>query len=329
MADFFQPTAVVPQSSGLLANGATWPFPFDLGLWGPLVWAVGTVFGYLLFMTMNPLRGYLADSYDLLRERGHGRLVVIVAVLSLAGLTLDWWRQVPPGVAPEWGTFSVPELQPDPAQAVIGLVRPITAVFGVAVAGSELGFGPGAQNIVLTLACGLVGVAVAALGQFFLLLFLYLRVTMPGRTLKVGNLVDLSIRRIGALWPMFLGCWLFWSVPVAFGFGGWLRSGWAIAFSLVLVTFAFLEVSILGKNRPLAEAVGANFEAWRNRAGRTFWFLAVVCVHGLALFLVDSLLRGCVPAGTWFALGFTAIYGFVRAFVVVWLLGAWVILWTD
>jgi hypothetical protein len=72
-----------------------------------------------------------------------------------------------------------------------------------------------------------------------------------------------------------------------------------------------------------------NFASWQTRAARTLWFLAVALTHGLALFLLVSLFRGCVPPGTWFALGFELLFGFIRAFVVVWLLGAWVILWAD
>jgi len=327
--DSLHPTAGFPDASGALADGGWRSFPPDFGAWEPLVWAVGAIVGYLLFLSMNPLRGYLADSYDLLREKGHGQLVVLVAALSLAGAALDWWRQGPPGAAPEWGTLAIPRPRVAPPDLVDGLVGPVNGVFGAAVAGSERGFGRGARNVVLTLASGLLAVAVAFVVQFFLLLFLYLRVTMPGRTLKAGNLVDLAVRRVGTLWPVVLACWVFWSVPVAFGFEGWLRAGWSLAFALALAVFAFLEVSILGKNRPLREAVAANFTAWRRRARRSLWFLAVAAAHGLVLFLVAAFLREAAPHGTWLALGFAILLAFIRAFITVWLLGAWVILWAD
>ena len=70
----------------ILATGGDgdWQLP-ALGVWGPVVWCVVALLGYLTFMFLNPLRGYFGESFDLLSEKGHAKLWAMVGLFSVPG----------------------------------------------------------------------------------------------------------------------------------------------------------------------------------------------------------------------------------------------------
>ena len=317
----------------ILATGGDgdWQLP-ALRVWGPVVWCVVALLGYLTFMFLNPLRGYFGESFDLLSEKGHAKLWAMVGLFSVPGFVWDWWRTVPvvdavPTIG--LGGFQALAERPEASALATGVLENIDAVFSIVISGSELGMGIGAKHGFVELAGGALLLAIAFLIQYFILLFIYLRVMMPGRALKVSNLIDLSVRRIGTTWPILVACWIAFSVPLAVGFAGRLQAVWSIVFSVLFIVFAFMEVAVLGKNVPLREAVGLNFSGWRTKTMRAVWFLAGAALHAVLLYCAEFLLRSTVDAGTWLAVGLGVIFMFVRGFVLVWLLGAWVVIWAD
>ena len=300
--------------------------------WLPLVWGGVALIGYLAFMFFNPLRGYLGESFDLLSEKGHARLWALVGVLSLPGMAWDWWKTVPAnqdGSVIDLGEFQAMAVRPEGLELISGVLENVGAVFSVIVGGSELGMGIDARGGFLELAGGAFVVALGILVQYFLLLFVYLRVMMPGRALKVPNLLDLSVRRIGTTWPVLVACWLAWCIPLAFGFTGTLAYVWSIVFSAVFIVCAFLEVSVLAKNVHFTDALSLSLSSWRKKGGRAIWFLAAAALHGVLLFFAAFILNAMVVPGTWLALVLGSILVFIRAYVMVWLLGAWVVIWAD
>jgi hypothetical protein len=324
---------VITSGQVILATGGggDWQLP-ALGGWLPVVWCVVALVGYLAFMFLNPLRGYFGESFDLLSEKGHAKLWAIVGVLSIPGFVWDWWRTVPVVEAVPTigvGGFQAMTERPEPLVLATGVLENIAAVFSVVISGSEFGIGIGAKHGFVELAGGALLLAIAFLIQYFILLFIYLRVMMPGRALKMSNLIDLSVRRIGTTWPILVACWIAFCVPLSFGFAGTLQAVWSIVFSVLFIVFAFMEVAVLGKNVPLGEAVGLNFSGWRTKAMRAAWFLAGAALHAVLLYFAEFLLRSTVDAGTWLAVGLGVIFVFVRGFVLVWLMGAWVVIWAD
>lgn len=312
-------------------GGEGWGLP-ELGIWGPVVWCVAALAGYLLFMFFNPLRGYLGESFDLLSEKGHARLWGLVALLSLPGMAWDWWRTVPAEEGARvvaLGNFQALSERPEGLEMTAGVLKNVAAVFSVIVAGSDTGMGIGPKNGIVEVVGGALVVGIGLLVQFFLLLFVYLRVMMPGRALKVPNLIDLSARRIGTMWPVFVVVWLAACVPPAFGFAGKGEAVWAIVFSLIIIIFAFLEVAVLAKNVPFPDAVALNFSGWQGKLSRTLWFLACAFVHAVLLYFAAFILQSTIEAGTFLALLSGSIFIFVRSYVLVWLLGAWVVIWAD
>ncbi len=304
----------------------------ELGIWNLLIWGVLALVGYVVFMAQQPLRAYFGESWALLREKGHMRLWLLVFAASLGATFLDWWssvREVGGFGSVALGSFRVPAMETGALETLEGVFKSLASLFSIIVAGTEAGLGKSVKFEFVEVTGGLLVVAVGFLIQFFLMLFLYLRTMFPGRRLKVRNLVDLAVRRIGTLWPSMLVCWFFWVLPVACNFTGALWLWWSLVFSVAIIVFAYLEVSVLAKNQPLASAIASNFRSWGSRPWKTIWFLVVAGVHGLLLFLLASLIEASVTGGTWIALLLLVTFAAIRAFILLWLLGSWIILYTD
>ena len=56
-----------------------------------LLWLAAAIAGYGIVMACNPVRGYFADGFNLLCDRGRVRLWLPVAMVSLLPVSFQWF----------------------------------------------------------------------------------------------------------------------------------------------------------------------------------------------------------------------------------------------
>ena len=285
-----------------------------------LLWLGGAVAGYVLAMACSPVRGFMADAFNLIRERGRVRLWLPLAILSLVPAMLGWFAGEPPGAeardsrrnfemvsaatADGAGLFSsaVRFRPPDAARELPAKTRAGLSLAAISWAGLGVGF------------------------QFFILVALYLGVVMPERDPGLKGLIDFAWRRTVRFWPAVVAVALCAVLPL------WLSADsaaiaaiWPLA-AVLAVTFAFTEVALLSGDRDLKAAVRCNFSCWSKLPYHAVWFLALAAVHLFLLHSADAMVAGLVEGKTLLAVLWSLTFALIRAAVLVWLLAAWVLL---
>jgi hypothetical protein len=225
-------------------------------LW-TLIWLSGISLGYAIFMSQTPLRGYFSDAFGLVRERGSAHLWALAGILSLAGAGLDLWRHFEGGAIFSWGEALVsPDLPSVAADLPARCARNLGDLFSTVVSGGQLEIGGGARGVMVGLLGSLLAVGAALVLQYYVLLFLYVRISSPAKRIRLGKLSELALRRFGATWPLLLVCWLVWAMPLVGGLPVSALLWWRIGTALLFVIFAFFQVGVLSGERDLKTAVG-------------------------------------------------------------------------
>ena len=296
--------------------------------WHPFVWVLGSLVGYALFMSANPLRDRFSDSFGILWEAGARHLWVVVAFFSLCGHGLEvsrLWEErdrAVPGFSANWQGAEISEKR---GEMAVNTVRRLADVFSSVVTGTGGSLASDARTRVAGMIGGLLGSAVWVFFQFYVIVFLYLRLKRPERAPKLGNLLNLAGRRFGRWLPWMILCWLIWTVPVVFALPeGRVRTAFQVAGATLILAFAFTQTDLLEGEFTVKEAVQRNFRLWRTAWWRIFWFLAVAASNLLILEMADAMMRGSMDPWSVPALVWRVVIVGIRSFVLVWLLGAWV-----
>ncbi len=286
-------------------------------------WLAAGAVGYLVAMGCNPLRGFFADGFNLIRERGRIRLWVPVAALSLVPLAAGVLPGDRGGGAAREARASRVGLEVVEAAAAdsAGL---FSSVVGYRLPGQAREL-PVKVRAALTLAALLWAAAVVGV-QFFILVALYLGVVMPERDPGWLGLLDFAWRRTLRCWPWVLGVAAFGAVPLWVPAGGLFDLLLWPAAALIAAVFAFVQVSLLSGERDFGDAVRANFQCWRKLPYPMLWFIAIAWVHLFLLHVSDALTSRSLDGHAALGWVWAGLVAFIRAGVLVWLLAALVLL---
>ncbi len=298
-------------------------------LW-TLIWLAGVFLGYAIFMSQTPLRSYFSDAFSLVRERGCAHLWILAGVLSLAGAGLDLWRHYEDGAEFSWGATLETAKLPDVAGEIPARGgRMVGDFFSTIVASGSTEIGGGARGVMVGLLASLLIVSAALVLQYYILLFLYVRISSPARRIRLGKLLELALRRVGRTWPLLPICWLVWAMPLVGGVTGAGIPIWWGSMALLLVVFAFLQVGVLSGERDLKTALGFNFQCWKEGAMAAGWFLVIALVNLCIFSLAETTVERSVAPGSFPGIALNLAFVFVRCFVLVWLLGAWLLMFCE
>ena len=298
-------------------------------LW-TLIWLAGIFLGYAIFMSQTPLRSYFSDALALIRERGSAHLWVIAGLLSFAGAGIDLWRHYEGGGSFAWGaSVETPRLHEVAVEIPARGGRMLGDLFSTIVAGGSVEIGGGARGMLVGALASLLIVSAALILQYYTLLFLYVRISGPARRIKPGKLLELALRRVGRTWPLLLICWLVWAMPLIGGVAGASLAFWWIGAATLFVVFAFLEVGVLSGERDLKGGIQFNFECWKKGGAASVWFLVIAFVNLCSLALVEVIGERSIAAGSVPGIVVKMAFVFARSFVLVWLLGAWLLMFCD
>jgi hypothetical protein len=205
----------------------------------------------------------------------------------------------------------------------------VGSLFSTLVAGGTREIGGGVRGVMVGLLGSLLVVAAALVLQYYILLFLYVRISSPTKRIRLAKLLELALRRFGRTWPMLPICWLVLAMPLVGGIPESAVAAWRIGMALLFVVFAFFQVGVLSGERDLRAVIPFNFRCWRDGALAAGWFLVIAfvnaCVFALAALAVErSVAPGSLPG---IALKLAFVFG--RSFVLVWLAGAWLLMFCE
>ena len=288
-----------------------------------LLWLGAAIAGYGIVMACNPVRGYFADGFNLLCDRGRVRLWLPVAMVSLLPVSFQWFGA---GQEPtvDRGSRRAFELSRAVAADGAGLY---SAVAGLRPAPAATSL-PVKSRAALTIGA-LFWCALVIGQQFFVLTALYLGVVMPERDPGWLGLLSFAWRRLARFWPGLL-------VSACFTIAAlWLPQdgvGAVVLWPLAAATgacFAFLQVGLLSGERGWREALRTNFGFWRKLAYFVLWFLVIAGIQLFLLHLSDVVLSGMVAGKAGLATLWDLAFALIRAAMMVWLLAAWVLLFCS
>lgn len=295
-----------------------------------LIWIAGILLGYAIFMSQTPLRGYFSDAFGLVRERGNAHLWILAALLSLAGVGLDLWRHYDGGGGFTWGAaLAPPNLQVMAAEVPERAAKGLGDLFSTIVSGGRREIGGGVRGVMVGLLGSLLLVSAALVLQYYILLFLYVRISSPTKRIRLGKMLELALRRFGRTWPLLLVCWLVWAVPLVGGVHQSTGLAWRISMAGLFVAFAFLQAAVLSGERDLKAATGFNFDCWRRGAIVAAWFLVIAFVNLCVFELASLAVEHSVEAGSFPGIVLKLAFVFGRSFVLVWLAAAWLLMFCD
>ena len=257
-------------------------------LW-TLIWLAGVLLGYAIFMSQTPLRGYFSDAFGLIRERGCAHVWILAGTLSLAGAGVDVWRHYEDGGSYSMGSvLSSPELREVATDIPARGGRMVGEMFSTIADGGRTEIGGGVRGVMVGLLGSLLVVSAALVLQYYMLLFLYVRISSPSRRIKLGKLCELSLRRFGRTWPLLPICWLLWAMPLVGGITGVAATYWWLGAALFFVVFAFVQVGVLSGERDLRAVVAFNFDCWREGGFVAIWFIVIAFLN-LSLFTLGEM----------------------------------------
>jgi hypothetical protein len=295
-----------------------------------LIWIVGILFGYAVFMSQTPLRGYFSDAFGLVREHGSAHLWIMAALLSLAGAGLDLWRQYDGGAEFTWGSaLSTPNPEVLATGVPERVAKGLGDLFSTIVSGGRREIGGGVRGVMVGLLGSLLLVSAALVLQYYILLFLYVRISSPTKRIRLGKMLELALRRFGRTWPLLPVCWLVWALPLVGGLYGSAGLAWRIGMAGLFVAFAFLQAAVLSGERDLKAAIGFNFDCWRRGGIVATWFLVIASVNLWVLELASLAAEHSVETGSFPGIVLKLAFVFGRSFVLVWLAAAWLLMFCD
>jgi len=298
-------------------------------LW-TLIWILGVAVGYAIFMSQTPLRSYFSDGLGLVRERGSSHLWLAVGMLSLIGAGADLWRQYDLGGSFAWGSpLTAPELQHVAAEIPVRAIERLGDLFSTFVAGGTSEIGGGVRGVMVGLLGSLLMVTVALVLQYYVMLFLYVRLSSPSKRIRFSKLMELSLRRFGRTWPMQLLCLAVWAMPVVGGVSEVFLVWWTIAAALFFVIFGFVQVGVLSGERDLKAVVLFNFKCWREGALQATWFLVIALANLFVFVFGEVVLERTIDPGSFPGIVLKIVFVFAGAFVLVWLSASWLLLFCD
>ncbi|MFT5105109.1 MAG: hypothetical protein ACI8XO_001810 [Verrucomicrobiales bacterium] len=295
-----------------------------------LMWLGGVFLGYAIFMSQTPLRSYFSDAFGLVRERGNAHVWLLAGMLSLAGASLDLWRHYDGGEVFTWGAaLTSPELPAIAKQLPARGARGLGDLFSTVASGGSREIGGGARGVMVGWLGALLLAAAALVLQYYSLLFLYVRISSPSKKIRLGKLLELALRRFGRTWPLLPICWIVWAMPFVGGISVMVLPWWWIGIASFFIVFAFLQVGVLSGERDLKEAVGFNFACWRSGGLAAGWFMVIALVNLCVFALAEVTVERSIAAGSFPGIALKLAFVFGRAFILVWILGAWLLMFCD
>ena len=197
------------------------------------------------------------------------------------------------------------------------------------VSGGAREIGGGVRGVMVGLLGSLLVVSAALVLQYYLLLFLYVRISSPARRIKFGKLLELALRRFGRTWPMLPVCWLVWAMPLVGGVPAGAATSWWVVMAILFIVFAFLQVAVLSGERDLRTALGFNFECWRSGILAAGWFMVIAMVNLCVFELAEVTVERSLSPGSFPGIALKMVFVFGRSFVLVWLAGAWLLMFCE
>lgn len=185
------------------------------------------------------------------------------------------------------------------------------------------------RGVMVGLLGSLLVVSAALVLQYYTLLFLYVRISSPSRRIRLAKLIELALRRFGRTWPLLLVCWLVWAMPLVGGVPPTALQIWRLVLVGIFVVFAFVQVGVLSGERDLRTALAFNFDCWRRGAIPTLWFLLIALVNLCAFELAAVAVERSIDPGSFPGIALKLAFVFGRSFVLVWLAGAWLLMFCE
>jgi hypothetical protein len=99
--------------------------------------------------------------------------------------------------------------------------------------------------------------------------------------------------------------------------------------SLVIITFASVQVSLALHNENLREAIRAHREFVRRNGGRFGWFLLICALHFFFIMACDAIARGAIGDRVVALIVWKGVFVTLRGFITGWLLASWVCLFRQ
>lgn len=286
------------------------------------LWLGGAVAGYLLMLTCNPLRRILADAFNLLRERGRVRLWIPVAVLSFSTSFIG-------GGARNFVATSHQD-RGEVIEVAAASLADVAGIFSSVVTlrlPDQAFMLPAQERLVLSLGAIFWVILTVSL-QFFVLVSLYLGFVMPERDPGCRGILDFALRRTRRFWPGICLLTVVVVLPLWIPMAGTGNAGFWLIVALVACVVAFNQVNLLSGEHDFAAAITANFSCWRRLPYETCWFMIIVVVNLLIIHGADLTVRGYLAEEATIGYLWQVLFSFMRAGVMVWLLAAWVLLFS-
>jgi hypothetical protein len=99
--------------------------------------------------------------------------------------------------------------------------------------------------------------------------------------------------------------------------------------SVLIISFASVQVSLALHNENLGEALRAHREFVRRNGGRLGWFLLICALHFFLIMACDAIVRGAIADRLVALIIWKCIFVSVRGFITGWLLASWVCLFRQ
>ena len=104
---------------------------------------------------------------------------------------------------------------------------------------------------------------------------------------------------------------------------------WWCGVAFLFVLFAFLQVGVLSGERYLGETLAFNFQCWKSGGHAALWFIVIALVNLCVFALAEVTVGRALPAGSFPAIVLKIAFVFLRCFVLVWLAGAWLLMFCE
>lgn len=102
-----------------------------------------------------------------------------------------------------------------------------------------------------------------------------------------------------------------------------------ILMSVLVISFASVQVSLALHNENLGAAFHAHFHFIRRNGGRFAWFLLICAFHFFFLMACDAMARGAIADRVLALIAWKCLFVCLRGFITGWLLASWVCLFRQ
>ncbi len=250
--------------------------------------------------------------------------------LSLVGAGLDLWRYYDSGGTFSWGAALVaPRLREVAELIPVRAASGLGDLFSTIVAGGQREIGGGVRGVMVGLLGSLLVVSAALVLQYYTLLFLYVRISSPSKRIRLAKLIELALRRFGRAWPLLL------SVLASMGDAPRRRCSSDGPDDLAARRSGHLRGFRVPAGRSAlwgarsTDCIAFNFDCWRRGAIPTLWFLLIALVNLCAFELAAVAFERSMDPGSFPGIALKLAFVFGRSFVLVWLAGAWLLMFCE